>query len=489
MTPPPIKKIILHNIQSLPHAEIEPAPPGQMTTIIGSSDSGKTALASRALRKLFFNPPDLPNRELIRRGAKQASISVIYDTPDNLTVSWRWKGRNPEAGKACYEIARDDAEPIILEGGGKSVPQAIQDITGVHPVVIGDQELNFNFNRQLDGPFLGDKFSPGKRYRVLGTLAGTLEVDQAIRDVSLEITRVRRRENEIVKEIDDFEAKIKEYDYLEDLGRNIQAIEAAVAEIRCKQELRNKLSALHDEIISRDEILEELDLIIIAVGRMIDEIESQLSSITNLANKYRSLLNLKSNLQHETESLTRANSILSSTMGTEMASERLNNLTQANHKRGILMSSQTALTKAGDGIKRFNVIMEQTAGADEAKNILAQVDASAPKVAKLRDLAGRLQRGREFIAGVDKVLATTEGVDNGMDILSQVKAAVVKRGNLINLNRSISDTGNLVSRKTEEVAQLDSKISTATKEYRTLLRDAGICEHCSVVAEVMAAVG
>ncbi|HYH05068.1 MAG TPA: hypothetical protein VEC37_18400, partial [Bacillota bacterium] len=154
-TPPPIKKIILKNIQSFPHAEIELPPPGEMCVLTGVSDAGKTALGARSQLKLGFD--SYSTKKMIRRGTKKGHISYVYDTPDNLTVSWCFecpvdrisKKPNADKAKTWYEIARDDANEkngksiITLEGGGKGVPEAIQQITGMRPVQIGKEKINF----------------------------------------------------------------------------------------------------------------------------------------------------------------------------------------------------------------------------------------------------------------------------------------------------------------------------------------------------------
>jgi len=533
-TPPPIKKIIVHNIQSLPHAEIEPAPPGQMTVIIGESDSGKTALASRALRKLFFN--DIPTKDIVRRKCKSASISVVYDTPDNLTVSWRWKGRTTDTGKAWWEIARDGAEPIILEGGGRqgNVPEAIQDITGVRPVTIGSTTLNFNFNRQLDGPFLGSA-SPAERYRILGILAGTLEVDAAVKEVGTEIIRARRREMELSREIAELERRIKEYSWLEDLGRDIKKIEAALAEVGRKQELMDKLAELREEIVAQEEIAGDAGDIVLALGRIINHAGDLLTGIEAKIATHQKLAATRSNITAHKEILTRTKNILTITSGIaegqeilskiernynlagrlgrlhrdiqgeetrlssaqniltatrthQEAAEALERISKVNHTRGLLMSCYAGITKAGAEILRASEILSLTAWVDQGKETLSRVEAGIPKVKKLRELAGEISSRIWDLDQAEAVLAATEGVGRGNEVLKKVEDGAAKLNRLTHCQEHIIVASLNMYNYSGQAKEFVAKIEIASQEYRELLLEAGICENCPVVGEVLAAV-
>lgn len=528
---PPIKKIILQNIQSLPKAEIEPAPPGQLTVIIGESDTGKTALASRALQKLFFN--SIPTKELIRRGSKKASITVIYDTADNLAVSWEWHGRKPDAGKARYVIRRDGMKPIILEGGGKKVPEAVQELTGVRPIRIGNMTLNFNFNRQLDGPFLGN-VSPIERYRVLGALAGTLEVDEAVKEVSLEIHRARRREKELAGEIEALGEKIREYDYLEELDHKIKTIDTKLILIQRKQERQKKLVSLRQSIHDTDFVRKVAANEVQVLGKAISKVSDALAKceaaifrhqklvtlyqyiqktnftlawaekiLENTQTFYKaywhtkavdeenkkliSLQRLTQNIATEKTKLTTAQQTLDATRNAEQAQVALEKLTRANHTLRQLIFLYAEISKTREVIKRNIIILKQTIEVGRAGELLTKIEKAVPRITKLRELAGRIQKGKKFIAGVNATLKITEGVERGMKQLARIKDAVAKVDKLYSLSIAIKIDRKLIADKNDLIKKFDAKIELDAREYRELLKQAGICEDCPVVDAVMAA--
>lgn len=579
---PPIKLIRLKNIQSLPFAEIEPAPSGKLTVIVGGSDTGKTTLASRALRKLFFN--DIPTKEIVRRKCKDAHISAFYDTPDNLAISWYWKGRNTDSGKAWWQIDRDGMETVVLEGGGRQghVPEAIQDITGVRPVVIGGTTLNFNFNKQLDGPFLGDK-SPNERYRVLGILAGTLEVDTALKEVGVEIIRGRKQETVLDKEIAALEEEVDSYAWLEILGGDIKKVEAALVEVGRKQGLRDKLAGIlngmrvqqdawdnadtscyfleqsirnagnllalveakstnyqklttaQTNITTQNEILSGAENIltltnrtteaqniltqtdskhtlsgklislsdqvslssaklataqkIIADTESVPEISTTLTTITEKNNKLTTLKRLQKDIQSEAAKITQADTILRATESHKKATERLEGLSESNHARSSLLGYKAGIAKCVEAIKGYAEIVALTVGVEEGKEALGRVEAGMAKAKKLRELTDKISIQTWDLAHARTVLTETEGVGRGSEALAHVEAGVGRLSKLTPFPGQIRVAAFNVDSYSGQVRKLTEGIEVASGEYRALLLEAGICEGCKVVGEVVAAVG
>lgn len=537
-TTPPIKKIILTNIQSLKKAEIEPAPPGQLCVVIGPSDTGKTTLASRALEKLFFNT--IPTKEIVRRNTKQASITAIYDTPDNLCVMWRWKGRKTDTGKAWYEIHRDNMEPVIVQGSNRQghVPEAIQQITGVRPVKIGNMTLNFNFNRQLNGPFLGG-ISPTERYRVLGALAGTLEVDEAIKEVGLELLRSRRREKELTNEkgtgeIDKLEQRIAEYGYLEDLARSIADVEVKVAEVQRKQELRERLEIARNDICDQtvavasneakvdylNDLIEKANSILTKIeasiylyqklndlaGRIqianttldvtrgvlsktddLEKIHLHLQATEEQHKTFAALEKLRQQINTEQQKLNTAEQVLNATRDTEKAAEAIESIAKANHTRGQLASLYVGLSAARGDIERHNDILQRTTGVNEATTALNVITDTAKDIKRLRQMRALMCDFQKDIDTMESVLEATKNVDKAKQALKQVIDNVGIRKKLAQYHSPMLGAHNTVTRTNKQIKQLTAEHDRMAEEYRALLLEAGICENCPVVDAVMAA--
>lgn len=543
MNTPPVKKIILRNIQSLPKAEIELGPPGTMATVIGESDTGKTALASRSLEKLYFNT--IPTKELIRRGAKTASITAVYDTPDNMAIAWEWKGPSLDRGKARYVITRDNMEPIIVEGSNRPghVPEVIQELTGVRPVKIGNLTLNFNVSRQLDGPFLGASVSPTERYRVLGALAGTLEVDEAVKEVGLEIHRSRRREKELagdggksVGEIGKLEQKIREYDYLVPLKHSIDTVEIKLALIRGKIGRRDKLIALQIEICVKEELVKDAGDVAFVLGGLIEqtnhhlarveanmaqhpkltalhhaekethcrlldaniilqktesvpEVTTGLQLLINNLTKFTALTKLRQVITAECQKLTTAQQILDSTRDTETAQIALDRITSTNHTREQLMPLYVEIMATMDAVLRHTVTIDLTAGVGRVRESLGRVALNSDKVMQLAKLRLLIMGVKNRQSATQQVLDATSGMELLQNTLQEGILAANRMVRLKYLSGEVSKAAFEVTRLANAVATGEQDIQKAREEYRALLLEAGICENCPVVGEVMAAAG
>ena len=143
-----MKRLIIENFQSHKKTVVEFAPVGELTVIVGPSDTGKTVII-RALRWLLYNQPQ--GMEFVRTGASFARVTLEYESGHKVI-------RERTVSTNRYKIVYPDREgPEVFEGFGNSVPLEVQEITGVRPVRIGDENFLLNLSEQLDGPFLGTK--------------------------------------------------------------------------------------------------------------------------------------------------------------------------------------------------------------------------------------------------------------------------------------------------------------------------------------------
>lgn len=242
-----IKKITIQNFQSHKHTELEPAPAGQLTVIVGPSDSGKTAII-RALKWLLYNRPQ--GDSFTRVGASMAKVAL--ETSKGTVIRYRSAGIN-----------RYIANQTTLEGFGNDVPLEIQEITGVQQTMIGDMPLNLNLAEQLDGPFLGSGISDPVRARILGKLAGTEEVDYANKQLGTDLYRrgqdLKRAEEEAAR----LQEQLKQFEHLPRLRELVaelgQVIEQASAGMNQVRGLRSLSTALRDKQSQAEKWQERLD--------------------------------------------------------------------------------------------------------------------------------------------------------------------------------------------------------------------------------------
>lgn len=238
-----IKRIELQNFQSHVKTIIEPAPPGQLTVITGPSDSGKTAII-RALKWLLYNQPQ--GAEFTRTGASMVRVAVDY--AGGITVA-----RERTKATNRYKIVRPgtgENGPEVFEGFGNAVPLEVQEVTGIRPVKIADQEILLNLSEQLDPPFLGQKSTTAPaRAKILGKLAGTEEIDVAGAGVGKDLYRRGQDEKRLDSEIEELAARIEEFAWIEKLGEKIAALENLAARIKERQEMLAALEEKRNELL------------------------------------------------------------------------------------------------------------------------------------------------------------------------------------------------------------------------------------------------
>ncbi len=230
-----IKSIYIEDFQSHEKSKIEIGRPGELTVIVGPTDSGKTAIV-RALRLLLYNMPQ--GSDYIRVGRDRAVVAL--EMSDGAKVA-----RERSRGSVNrYRITKPGESPTVLEGFGNSVPLEIQEVTGVRVVSIGETlDLTLNLSEQLDGPFLGKSVSGPAKAKILGTLAGTEEIDEAQRILGTDLHRAGQEEKRLADEVERLAGKIAEYDYLPELAERIAALEALIEDARSAQELLCTLKA------------------------------------------------------------------------------------------------------------------------------------------------------------------------------------------------------------------------------------------------------
>ena len=190
---------------------IEPAPAGQLTVIVGPSDSGKTATI-RLLRWVFYDTP----RGTDFINVKGSVARGILTYPNTTVIRERHRTTFNR-----YKVGDQKFEGFGKEG----VPAEVMEVTGVRPVVIGGEEFNLNLSEQLDGPFLGKSVSGFAKAKVLGKLAGTEEVDFAASQIKTDLYRRKAEKTTLDAQIKRQEENLAKYDYLENLGVTIGQVQ------------------------------------------------------------------------------------------------------------------------------------------------------------------------------------------------------------------------------------------------------------------------
>jgi len=212
-----IKRITLKNFQ--PHKKKTIVLDPHITTIVGPSDTGKTAVF-RAVKWVAFNRPS--GSRFIRRGSKQ--VSVVITTNKNKIV--RKKGK-----RNAYVV-----NGKLLTAMKSTVPYLVTKKLRL------DQS---NFQNQLDGPYWF-ALSPGNAAKALNDLADLSVLDQ-LQDAANAILRnAKARETVTREQLREARAKAKDLKWARQCRKDWKAIEKLLDSY---QETNNQYNELATDII------------------------------------------------------------------------------------------------------------------------------------------------------------------------------------------------------------------------------------------------
>lgn len=153
----PLVKVRVSGFQSLRGVVIDL---GSITTIVGPSDSGKSAFI-RALRALSENRRGL---EFLSKGA--TTCEVFVEDRDQNSVTW-----SKASGEGFYKL-RVNGSDLSFTKIRSTVPEEIQKVLGLVPVSVEREDLSLQFSTQYDAPFMVDESGSIISSRFLGHFAG-----------------------------------------------------------------------------------------------------------------------------------------------------------------------------------------------------------------------------------------------------------------------------------------------------------------------------
>lgn len=209
-----LNKLILRNFQK--HKKLI-VPLGQITTIIGRTDAGKSAII-RALRWITLNQPR--GDAFIRDGAKECSVSLFVD-------DHKIKRTKGEAN--TYQL--DDQN---YQGFGTKVPDTIADLLNIGPI---------NFQQQHDASFWLS-LSSAEVGRQLNTVINMDLMDKMMSRVSKDEREAQSRYKYEQERLVDIEKNLKELEWVSSARKAFKRIESRQAEAHTTKQQIAKLHFL-----------------------------------------------------------------------------------------------------------------------------------------------------------------------------------------------------------------------------------------------------
>jgi len=396
-----IARIELAEFQSHRRTVLEPAPGGQLTVITGPSDSGKTAII-RGVRWALRNEPD--GADFIRVGAQAAAVSICY-ADGRRVVRERSRG-----GVNRFKALDCAGRWQTFEGFGRGVPLEVEDITGVCPVLVGDQRINLHIADQLAGPFLGAGMSAPARAKVLGKLAGTEEVDHAARQTVSDVRERKIEARRLEAEIARLDGEIGTYSWLPGAAEKIAALERIVGAIRTAQERRQRVALLGADlqdalagIQRQEEVLRRLDGVAAAMDRCrtAEEGAARAATLRFVAGRFQAVCG----------GVARSQTVIDRWSGLEDAVTAYAEALAGDGRTRMLRHQTVRLATALNGMAASEGILRRWADVDAVRATAQSVEAAVERRATLVRCAEGRERADAQIAAQEKTLERLAGLD------------------------------------------------------------------------------
>jgi len=212
-----IEKLTVHNFQSWKDVSIDLHP--HVNIIVGSSDSGKTALL-RALGWIAFNRP---SGDAFRRwNTKETFASLVVDGMEIV----RSKGKAP--GDNQYQLSSMEAP---LTGFGQTVPPSVETMLNLTDINI-QKQLDAPFLISLPGPDISRKLNELAKLEVIDTTFSN--VNSMIRQNNLDIGIAQSEQSRVAEKLAAYENLPQmeiELGYITTTGREIERFLEAEADL------------------------------------------------------------------------------------------------------------------------------------------------------------------------------------------------------------------------------------------------------------------
>ena len=204
-----ITKVKIHNFQS--HKDTTVEFKDGMNIIVGESNSGKTSIL-RAIRWVLDNTPK--GSDFITSGEDECSVIVTFS--DGTSIE-RTRTRN-DAGE--YRVHGKLYQPDgtitfwnqVYKGFNNDIPV---DVCNTHQTpkvnLTKDISTHLNIMSQLDGPFLITE-SPLNKAAIIGRLAGSQIIDEAIKRVNRDILANSKAHKLYEEQLENKQYELKKYD-------------------------------------------------------------------------------------------------------------------------------------------------------------------------------------------------------------------------------------------------------------------------------------
>jgi exonuclease SbcC len=441
-----------------------------LTVLTGPTDSGKTALI-RAIRWVAFNEP--AGETFVNQATGEAIVQITLGDGTIIT-----KGRR-KGGRTSYHLVPVNGQSQLFEQA--DVPQEVTATLGITRQTFGDFETALNFAFQLDSPFMISE-PPSAGAKVLGKIAGTEIVDQALKSVAKDTYGARQDKLQADKQIEQKTEELKEYDGVDQLKEQVEACETLLQQFDQQCLKHESLSVLDSQKVRLEQRLAASEA---ELQRYVSLpiAEQSLQDVEAGAQRLQLLSELTQRHGRLEGDVTRYEQELALYVGLGQAAEQVLILDQLLGKAVTLIECEDRHLQIIENIKKAAAVIEKTKNLDVATSSLTAVEQGVQRFNDLRLLAGQYQAHIVTISARQKLLDVMAGISQAEPLLTGLEE---QRGRFERLkemqslywvkNNTFEDAG-------RKAAAAAVAVSSQEKMIQNLWAEVNICPLCERIIE------
>ena len=265
-----IRQLKIQNFQS--HDETNLEFTDGVNIIVGSSDSGKTAII-RAIRWLSWNRPSGD----ALRSRWGGATNVLLETEEGII-------RRVKDKKDHYELLREGKKTLVFTAFGTNVPQEINQFLNLDEI---------NLQHQFDSPFLLND-SPGAVASHFNRVARLDKIDSATSTINGWIRGLKSDVEHLESDIETEKKKLSKFDHIDKFEAELEVLEGLAGDLSVLQNRAESLQkdirkyhSLEDDISKAEEFVASESLItdtLELISRR-DDARKQYNSLSNVVKK------------------------------------------------------------------------------------------------------------------------------------------------------------------------------------------------------------
>lgn len=405
-----------------------------LTVITGPNDSGKSSLI-RIIRWVFLGEPQ--GDAFLFKIKDEETGEVLKETNEGKAIITLDNGvviTKIRRGKKTIYKHSSFKEPFETA----TVPKEVKDALGIKYYSFGDFEAALNFAFQLEAPFLiSEADSAGAK--VLGQLAGTEAVDLAIGKVRKDTYQARESKLQAKKDIEKCNAKLLEYENLDQLKEQLELCEDLIESIDHAADRADRLQDLNSRLdrtsYKLDQLNEELDRLAV-----IPDLEEDLKDVEAVNKRYELLLELYSKLDKSQTNIERLNAELKLYEDVPEASKIIGNIEVIHSRTELLTDLSTEYDETIRKIQEADRILEKTKRLGEAAEILGEVENNKNRLNRLNELWTAYVNNDSLLEDLEIELLRLSTVENADQILKDLTEKQDRLKKLSDLKETFGDT-------------------------------------------------